>query len=205
MSNTKEDDDIVRGRAKAVVEILARNQAMIDGQLTSSSAWLSGSLFALNGGAAIALSQIVDRVQQPRLSLALLIAGLFFALLSPVIIQFYAAQASPIVGSWILYYAGVAEGAEIDAEIENGFAHQISTLRWMTIASPAVGWVSGILFLSAVGSIAVGFDRDSSANDQRCLQIQRDILSGTPRRSDSIRLFEVFKCKPAGMETMHLP
>lgn len=186
----------VRARARALTDWLIRNQASIDGQLTTSSNWLSGSLLALNGGAAVALSQLVDRVEYPRLALGLLIAGLFFAMLSPVIIQSYAARASPSVGQRVIHWAGVAVGEPIDEAAEAEWVRQLDGLKWMTIASPAAGWISGLLFFVAIVTIAYGFDRDADANNARCASIQRDMLSAHPKRADSLRLFEVLDCKP---------
>lgn len=127
------------------------------------------------------------------------------ALLSPVIIQSYAARVSGITGHRIIYWAGVAEGDDVDETKDNAFVAQTDKLSWMVTAAPACGWVSGLLFIGAVLTVAYGFDADAVANDNRCEAVQRDMLSATPRRTDSIKLFEVLGCKPKGQGSVHAP
>ncbi|WP_433910368.1 hypothetical protein [Sphingomonas yabuuchiae] len=63
------------------------------------------------------------------------------------------------------------------------------------------GAAGAILALAGVYFLAVGAyraDMAAIANDQRCLTIQRDILSAKPRRSDGPDLFQALGCRPQG-------
>lgn len=46
---------------------------------------------------------------------------------------------------------------------------------------------------------------DSLANDRRCLAIQNDMLSASPKRSDGPDLFQALGCQPRGQGGVYAP
>lgn len=46
---------------------------------------------------------------------------------------------------------------------------------------------------------------DATANDKRCLAIQKDMLSPHPLRSDAPDLFQALGCRPQGEGSVHAP
>lgn len=67
---------------------------------------------------------------------------------------------------------------------------------------PSVG-----LALAAGSLIIVGMDAidDYASNQTRCADIQKDMLSRQPRRTDGSALFQALGCKPHGDESVSLP
>lgn len=63
------------------------------------------------------------------------------------------------------------------------------------------GATGGILACAGIYFLAIGAaraDKAAIANDQRCLTIQRDMLSAKPQRSDGPDLFQALGCRPQG-------
>lgn len=70
--------------------------------------------------------------------------------------------------------------------------------RWNSVFWGVVGT---ILALGGSGFLAVGTyraDMAAIANDQRCLEIQRDMLSANPRLPNGPDVFQALGCRPQG-------
>lgn len=49
------------------------------------------------------------------------------------------------------------------------------------------------------------YGKASQANDQRCYQLELDMLSAKPRRSDGPDIFQALGCRPQGYENVSFP
>jgi hypothetical protein len=67
--------------------------------------------------------------------------------------------------------------------------------------------ISGVAFasLTVLSLTVLDARKSASANDRRCLAIQRDMLSAHPRKPDGPALFQAFGCRPQGEGSVMVP
>jgi len=77
------------------------------------------------------------------------------------------------------------------------WALSAKTRGWRAVlCAPPIG--AALYFLFHTGDFFDQAARDLDANDNRCLAIQRDMLSSMPLRSDGPDLFQALGCRPQG-------
>jgi hypothetical protein len=177
---------------KARVE---RGVELATGQLVSVSGWLSASLFAINGGAAVTTFGITDKLDDSFSPLIFFGAGLLCALLSGVVIQWFLSRSlAPAEDLLTLLNDAESTGA-IDGTEFNTVLGQVNSIsRWNWIA-PAVGWVSAALFL--VGATILAFDlaHPDHIEQTTCRSLQKGMLSRGERAKEDGELYRTIGCR----------
>ena len=144
---------VKRAGAVAAARIEVMTSSATD-HLIRTSNWLGASLLAVNGGGAIASLNVADRFSHPAIVGGIFVGGITFALLNAVAIQAVLVKQSGPLENWLAYWRGVEFSGERDEDAEKALlAAIVRWNRWSWVA-PALGWVSGFLFLA--GSISVG-------------------------------------------------
>jgi hypothetical protein len=73
--------------------------------------------------------------------------------------------------------------------------------RWWLWPYAAVALVGALLLTHEINRTSTLYGH----NQKRCANIQRDMLSPTPRRPDGPDLFQALGCRPQGSEDVHFP
>jgi hypothetical protein len=71
-------------------------------------------------------------------------------------------------------------------------------------------WEYCYLLMAAIGLVGITWQVtlaqfDYSANKERCAHVQREMLTGTPRRLDGSDLFQALGCRPQGTDDVQFP
>jgi hypothetical protein len=185
--------DDLKAFAALKVSRLERSIDKVDGQFISVSGWLSASLFALNGGGALAAVGAAETIDQPGWPIGLFGLGLIFAMLSGVLVQHFTSSSSPQAEAMLRFWHAVARSGSADWEVMSGKMRALQRLeRWFWTA-PFTGWISGILFIIGGGALAVDQTHPAPGHVRICKRLQTKMLS--PRPGTARELFETLKCK----------
>jgi len=133
---------------------LEAHAASANDQLVKTSNWLNASLLAVNGGGAITVFNGAEHIGGRGAAGAVFVAGIVFALLSATAIQAVIAKQQLPLEIWIGYWRGVEFSGERDDESEVKLAAPITIWEKRAWIAPALGWVSGLLFLA--GAVITG-------------------------------------------------
>ena len=147
IEETKRIGAVAAGRLEA-------HAASANDQLVKTSNWLNASLLAVNGGGAIAVLNGAEHIGGRGAAGAVFVVGIVFALLSASMIQAVIAKQQGPLEIWIGYWRGVEYSGVRDDESEVKLAAPITIWEKRAWIAPALGWVSGALFV--VGAIIAG-------------------------------------------------
>jgi hypothetical protein len=148
-------DDPVKLTAKRVVERIDKQNAFVAAELGSVSRWLTASLFALNGGSAAAFLTASDVVGSRALPVSLFGAGVVFAMLGAVVIQELYGNICDLLNRQDLYWSRVAVSGRRLRWAEARFRKSRRKRYRFAFVAPALGFVSGALFVSGLAVMAL--------------------------------------------------
>lgn len=175
-------------------EVARKVRMRVNGQIVSVSGWLSASLFAINGGAALATLSAFDRLDAPRWALSAFAAGLMAAMLSGVLIQQILSATSAPVEALIQYWREAEATGQADSDAYDSLARDLNGVQRWQWTAPACGWLSAVLFL--IGGAVLSADI-ASPNPQQaalCKGLQRTMLMNRRDASVSRQNFEALHC-----------
>lgn len=192
IANLSSDEVTRLGRHQAAR--LEKGAEQINGQIVSVSGWLSASLFAINGGAALATLSAFDRLDAPRWALSAFAAGLMAAMLSGVLIQQILGAMSAPVEALIQYWREAEATGQADGDAYDILARALNGVRRWQWTAPACGWLAAVLFL--VGGAVLTADV-ASPNPQQaalCKKLQQTMLMNRHDAPESRDNFEALHC-----------
>lgn len=200
-----EDVELVRGAARAMNEHMSEGIKLTMSEIGSIGRWLTASLLAVNGAAAAAIFSAFDKLALPSGDAALFLAGVFAALCSGVLLQKASIAGAEMAGTAIGHALVVEKTGFYNKEAQAFADGMASRTRRLSLWPQLAGWVSAVLF--AGGAMLTGFTgfKADTANDHRCLILQRDMLSSEPRKEDGIALFQALGCRPQGEGSVYAP
>lgn len=187
------DPEDVRQLAKYKFERLARSIDNINQQFLSVSGWLNASLFALNGGGALASVNAVDRLDSPAWPVAVFAVGLIFAMISAVLIQRFLSVTIPHAEKLLEIWRSAEIYGELDEgayEMEKGALLKAESWSW---TPQALGWVSGLCFLAGGAVFAIDEVNPPPRYQTMCKRLQTEML--TSSRTSPRELFTSLKCQ----------
>ena len=154
--------------------------ALNEDVLTKTASWLTASLLAINGGGAIAVMNSADRLQAPALVAALFLLGLLFAMLNAVLIQSLSAVLQNPLEQWLAYWRGVEKYGLRQHQSEQELHQLVKRAQRYRWSAPAVGWISGAIFLVAVTMAGANLHVSAWPNASACAKLKKDMISNAP-------------------------
>jgi hypothetical protein len=187
--------------AKRVLQRIDRQSTFAAEQVSSMAKWLSASLLAVNGAGALAtLNAAKANLYCPSIIFAF---GVILALLSGAGLQEIYIRLSEKLRDLDVYWTRVMLGAQRNSDDESRLERAVGSVNCWAAAPPILGWLSGVAFLVAASLLGLAVSAANSLDTARCLDIQKDILSANPARSDGIALYSALGCKPFGQDKVH--
>jgi hypothetical protein len=164
MADSEDNDtEFVKRAAVEVATIVAESRRTVLDEHSHLFRWLTASLLALNGGAAVAMlsSETFDAATKLN-SCACFVVGIVFALLVGVGGQRANMRVMPKLNDQLGYWLAVSHDGERVLEREQELDAELKKAQRVGIAVRACGWFSALAFL--FGTAAIGVDlRHSSA------------------------------------------
>ena len=146
-----------REAAKAEIDFLNEMRRMALEQHSHSFKWITASLLAVNGGAAISVLNTSEiAVFWKILAGAWFSAGILTALLVGVVSQKINMQSVGPIQRSIGYWIGVVADGERVESFEGTLAAEAKAAQKFAWLVPTLGWVSGLFFVIGLGTIAFG-------------------------------------------------
>lgn len=131
------------------VRRLEANIDVASKQLTSTSIWLSASLLAINGAAAVAAIQAMDHFHRDiRVAIILFGSGVIFALLSGAAIQAFCQLVSGPLDALLLVWKKIEVRGDVSLLELQSAGKGVTRITWWSFVCPLLGWVSGIAFIA---------------------------------------------------------
>lgn len=178
----------LQGRFERAVELS-------NGQVVNVSGWLSASLFAINGGGAVALLNISEKISEPMLPAALFGIGLLFALLSGVIIQSVLNRVGAPLEDMMRIVSLAQVRGQIDGDAFDSAVGRFNAVhRWSWLA-PISGWISAAFFLAGAITMGMHLPGAKSSHDRTCRKLQQVMLSNSQAAERNRLLFEAIHCR----------
>lgn len=168
--------EVIRAEISSLTEI---RQSILE-QHSHSFKWLTASLLAINGAAAVATlnTESIPAIWKV-FSGAAFAGGVICALLVAVLAQKISIKSLAPLQRQIGYWIGVIhDGTRLEEFEEKIGIEMKAAMRWgWTI--PVMGWVSGLFFVVGLGMIALGIlDRPGVAASGQGIGICRDGSQG---------------------------
>lgn len=185
-----------REYARRMLTRVDQHNAFTTEQVGAWSRWLTASLLALNGAGALAALGAAQRTDGAWIAGAIFAVGIIMALLSGTCLQeVYNEVPIPLLHQ-DEYWTGVSITGMRDGERERALAAEaVKASRWDHVP-PILGWISGVLFLAAIVVLGIAVTREADRTERRCAQIERDMLSAKPKRTNSVELYQALGCQP---------
>ena len=169
--------EVIRAEIAHLTEI----RQMILEQHSHSFKWLTASLLAINGAAAVATlnTDSIPPVWKV-LSGSAFAIGVLCALLVAVLAQKISIKSLVPIQRQIGYWIGVIHDGTRLEEFEAKLGSEMKeTMRWGW-AIPATGWVSGLFFFAGLGIIAAGLLNDPEPNNNgKADNVNRAVIVGS--------------------------
>jgi hypothetical protein len=196
---------VTREVAEHEARRLERSSSASTEQLLKMSGWLTASLLAINGAGALATLNAAPSANDLTIPGLLFGSGILMAMLSAVAIQaFQGAVAGPL-DALINYWRGAQIYGERDIQIEVELRKPIDKINRFSFVPPAIGWMSGLLFMTGAITLALIVAQPDQTALGRCEVLQKDMTSLEPRRVDSRELFTALGCKQSGITKIEMP
>ena len=152
-----DDRDAQDIQADLILKRIDHLDALIAGEASHQSRWLSGSLLLINSAG---LGAFLNSSTQNKFNFLLgspFALGVVFALLSGVILQeVYNNMSMPMLNNRN-YWINVRCGAERDPDIELQLKHALENGLVYSKWAPISGWVSGLLFVPGCSILGYSF------------------------------------------------
>ncbi len=141
------EPDLVRKIATHSIQTLQEAHRSVVEQHADSFKWITASLLAINGGAAVALLN-ADSIRGNLRVIpgGLFTAGILCALLVAVVTQKISARALPHLHRKIGWWIGKEHDGLLPENFEEDDAKTSSEITKFAWTIPAIGWLSAILF-----------------------------------------------------------
>lgn len=186
-------DEIFRlGRHQAAR--LEKGMEQINAQVVSVSGWLSASLFAINGAAALATLSAFDRLDAPRWALSAFSGGLIAAILSGVLIQQLLTATAAPVEALIQYWREAEATGRASGDTYDGLARNLQAVQRWNWTAPASGWLSGLLFLAGGAVLSTDIASPNPQQATLCKSLQRVMLMRRDDAKASRENFQALHC-----------
>lgn len=157
---TNPENDWIKSAAAEEFKSLSDMRSRILDEHSHTFRWLIGSLLAINGGAAIAaLNSELIPAYFKILSGICFGLGIIAALLIGVIAQRVGVKTLRPLAEYQGYWLSVIDNGELDEELEAQYKDMLrDSSRWAW-TSPAMGWISAILFIGGLAFMGTGLVR----------------------------------------------
>jgi len=158
VSEAEESDfKFVKLAAVEVVRQLSESRQLLLEQHSHSFKWLTASLLAINGGAALAvLSNESIESEAKVIAGAFFSIGIFLALLIGVLSQRANQLALVPLNNAMGYWLAVAQDGERFEELEEEHQRQFKPVQRLSLASQILGWLSACLFCAGIVTTGLG-------------------------------------------------
>jgi hypothetical protein len=180
--------------AKAEVGQLTTLRNMSMGQAVDAQKWLTASLMAVNGAGAITAAGLKGQ-QEIGLAAFSFIFGIGLALTNALLIQSSGFKSLPWMGKLIGYWISVADDGERVEQFEDQLRDEEKPWRRLGLAARTAGWLSAIAFFTGAWLLYTAPERADPRKAALCLEVQVDMISDQPRRSDGPDVFQALGCK----------
>ena len=196
--------DANKERTAFVVEELIELRKVYIGEASALARWLTASLLATNGAAALAVFNAAEKLQHPSLDAAPFVGGVLAALVAGSLSQRAASLNAMESGDLIWKGASIMkpEATPLAVQETERNAHEGQLVRRL---ARFIGLAS--IVSMTIGAVVTGLDEPpaDAAAQRRCLAIQRDMLSAYPQKKDGAELFQAFGCRPQGEGSVMVP
>jgi len=153
---TAMSDDSNKLTAKRMVERIDKQSAFVAAEFGIISRWLTASLFALNGGGAAAFLNSHDGASARILPVGLFGAGVIFAMFNAMVVQEMYQSLAELLRRQDSYWSRVAINGRRLRWAESRFKTSRKRRYRCGWLAPAMGWISGVLFVGGITAIALG-------------------------------------------------
>jgi hypothetical protein len=186
------EPDEYRYWAEKQWEAFSADRANILTYINDQSRWMIASLLLINAGALAAVAQSMGATQVAETSAWWFLIGVICSITCGLVtwghaqwiaLRVMSPMANPL---WI---------------VRPGYLKPISreAMRWVygaLMLAVLAGFASLACFVLGVTELQAERAPIASANDKRCLAIQRDMLSARPRHADNPAIFGALGCRP---------
>lgn len=165
-------------------------------QLVKTSGWLNASLLVINGGGALAMLNVVDRLPHPVLPGLMFGLGILTSLLIGVVIQDILNKQNVMLGDAGQIWIKARVNGVRDEKAERGIADKVNRLNARSWIPQAIGWVSGGLFFA--GAVSLGWQLSNIPSGEvraTCRILQNDMLAARPSLQNSRENFVALGCR----------
>ena len=173
-----------REAAKGEIQVLDELRIATLTQHTEMFKWLTASLLAINGGAAISIlgTLSIDAIHKVYAG-SNFVAGILSALFVGVALQIVSAKGLRPIQALKGYWLAVLVDGERAVDVENELEDDVlKSLRWAWIV-PALGWFSGLFFAIGLGVVAHGILTSEGNGDSTSKKIQNSASQSQVDRS----------------------
>ena len=157
LTDQKLDPEFVRRGAVEVIGVIAESRRTVLDEHSHSFRWLTASLLALNGGAALAILSNETLTGSTKFSAgAFYLFGIVFALLVAAVGQRVNRKIIPNLNDQLGYWLAVSyDGQRVEGR-EQELNDEVKASMKFGLVGQLFGWSAGLLFFA--GSVTVGLD-----------------------------------------------
>jgi len=175
----------------------------LDSMRQDAPKWVLATFLALNAGGLATAVNRDENLAHPLFSQTLFFVGVVLAIVAALWVP--SAIATYLSGVRAARKSMVeAHATNTSDKISEGQAH-LNSLDSAFLGPGLTGLGSGIFFLLGSLSYAADHKPPDFPNDRRCLALQRDMLSASPRKKDGAAMFQAFRCRPQGEGSVMVP
>ncbi|MEO7383908.1 MAG: hypothetical protein ABIU18_03155 [Novosphingobium sp.] len=163
-----------RSAAKREMQLLDKFHSTTLAQHTELFKWITASLLAINGGAAVTIlgSNTVDAAHKIGVG-ANFVVGIFFALIVGVAAQLLSARTlqptQALIGYWITVEIDGNRKDDLEVQLGNDLRQSV---KWSWVV-PALGWMSGLFFAVGLVIIAHGTWAQIEVKNDHCAYAEK--------------------------------
>lgn len=178
------DTEFVKRAAVEVATIVAESRRTVLDEHSHLFRWLTASLLALNGGAAVAMlgSETFDAATKFN-SGACFVLGIVFALLVGVGGQRANMRVMPKLNDQLGYWLAVSHDGERVLEREQELDAELKQAQRVGIVARVCGWFSAFAFL--FGTVAIGVDLRESPTGK--IATEKSVIEGPAKVPEASR------------------
>ncbi|WP_235516878.1 hypothetical protein [Sphingomonas sp. Leaf28] len=177
-------------------DLMKQSLFVLDSKKDSAVGWLGAAFAAFNAAALATALTFAEKMDHPVVVCALFLTSLLLIFATGVAYAYALSEITDAVSENTQIFNVSRPNIDDENYAEKlGMLDKLGENLHPTII---IALLAGVFTLAGVVTFSSGIEMTNPANDRRCLAIQHDMLSASPRRSDSADLFQALGCRPQG-------
>lgn len=168
----------------------------------SALSWAVASLLAINAGGVATAIGASDRLSYPLVPASLFFGGVCLSLCTA---YFFFGGISTLHDDMDGLVDDIKAETAFDEEKRSELITRLDDIHYSLYPSVFTASLSGLALLLGAISFVFVMKPFDHANANRCLAVQRDMLSARPARPDGPDLFQALGCRPQGEGSVYAP